>query len=424
MTSRYGVLGLTVTVTIAAACGGSDATSGLFDASAGGSSNQGGSTSTGGSVSAGGSISAGGASSVGGNGAGAMGGSAGGTTAKGGSGGSGTAGSNAGKGGSGTAGTGQGGSGTAGTGQGGSGTAGIGQGGSGTAGTGQGGSGTAGAPTCADCSSLSTACSMGVCSAGKCVAEPRAKGTVCSDGNACTGGDVCDGNGQCKSSTTISCTPATQCHTATCDPQTGSCTQANAANGTSCDDGNPATTGDMCTSGVCMGKGPVDDFRPRLIEVSTDAADYVIIRNEGTTAGNLGAYHLGFSSASNVPANYLDGYEFTMPSRTLQPQEQVILVEPEGMPKTGEIALTNNVWWWWGGAGVWLCKGPCGTASVVDAFWFGLLKVQPPTGLTFTPSIPGNQTGQAPHPTFLRKTFVGTPPAFLSTDWAQGQPTR
>jgi hypothetical protein len=56
---------------------------------------------------------------------------------------------------------------------------------------------------------------------------------------------VCDG---------VTCTASDQCHLAgTCDPAMGVCSNPVVANGTACDDGNPATTSDQCTNGVCGG---------------------------------------------------------------------------------------------------------------------------------------------------------------------------
>jgi hypothetical protein len=44
--------------------------------------------------------------------------------------------------------------------------------------------------------------------------------------------------------------------------------------------------------------------------------------------------------------------------------------------------------------------------------------------VTFLPGFPGDQGGQAPMPTFLRKGFGGLAPAFSSNDWAMGSMTR
>jgi hypothetical protein len=52
----------------------------------------------------------------------------------------------------------------------------------------------------------------------------------------------------------IVCAELDQCHIAgTCDPGTGICSNPPAADGTRCDDGNPATYLDGCTNGACSG---------------------------------------------------------------------------------------------------------------------------------------------------------------------------
>lgn len=52
----------------------------------------------------------------------------------------------------------------------------------------------------------------------------------------------------------VVCDPEGACTEAgVCDPADGSCSYANKADGTSCDDGNPATVNDVCTAGVCAG---------------------------------------------------------------------------------------------------------------------------------------------------------------------------
>ena len=79
---------------------------------------------------------------------------------------------------------------------------------------------------------------------------PRGAGTACDDGEAGTRDDACDGAGGCGG-TAFSCA-------------LGSCQASSTANGvdcdvvlsepgTSCDDGDPATSGDVCLDGTCSG---------------------------------------------------------------------------------------------------------------------------------------------------------------------------
>jgi len=90
------------------------------------------------------------------------------------------------------------------------------------------------------------ACGGGTCNGG----SP----TVCDDGNACNGVETCDSATGCQAGTPVVCTASDQCHVAgTCNPGTGLCSDPAAADGTTCDDGNAATDGDVCTAGVCAG---------------------------------------------------------------------------------------------------------------------------------------------------------------------------
>jgi RHS repeat-associated protein len=85
---------------------------------------------------------------------------------------------------------------------------------------------------------------------GSCAGQPD--GTSCSDLDACTTSDHCDD--EVCIGMAVSCTASDQCHTAgTCDPATGVCSNPAKADGTTCDDGNPATSSDQCTFGACAG---------------------------------------------------------------------------------------------------------------------------------------------------------------------------
>jgi hypothetical protein len=71
--------------------------------------------------------------------------------------------------------------------------------------------------------------------------------------NFCTQTDKCQ-SGVCNGSNPVICTASDQCHVAgTCDPELGTCSTPNAANGIGCNDGNPCTTGEACGGGVCTG---------------------------------------------------------------------------------------------------------------------------------------------------------------------------
>jgi hypothetical protein len=73
----------------------------------------------------------------------------------------------------------------------------------------------------------------------------------CDDGNVCTGFETCGGTA-CIEGMPLACGAATECSTPFCDPLSG-CGMAALGNGTPCDDGLDATTGDSCLDGVCWG---------------------------------------------------------------------------------------------------------------------------------------------------------------------------
>jgi hypothetical protein len=96
----------------------------------------------------------------------------------------------------------------------------------------------------------SDACHVaGVCNTGTgiCSNPNAANGTTCNDGNGCTQTDTCQ-SGTCSGANPVTCTALDQCHVAgVCSAATGTCSNPNKANGTACNDGN------ACTSGSCGG---------------------------------------------------------------------------------------------------------------------------------------------------------------------------
>ena len=83
-----------------------------------------------------------------------------------------------------------------------------------------------------------------------CQFELKPAGATCVDGDACTAGDACDAGGGCRGSP-VTC-PAGPCQVASCDPADG-CHLLPADDGAACDDGNPCTGPDQCTTGRCGG---------------------------------------------------------------------------------------------------------------------------------------------------------------------------
>lgn len=94
-------------------------------------------------------------------------------------------------------------------------------------------------------------------STGNCVYPDKADDTVCDDTDAATTDDkctagVCAGIDKCAG---VSCKASDVCHTAgECDKATGQCSNPNAADDTTCDDGDDDTNNDVCTAGVCAGE--------------------------------------------------------------------------------------------------------------------------------------------------------------------------
>jgi hypothetical protein len=109
--------------------------------------------------------------------------------------------------------------------------------------------------TSRDCSAVADQCNNPSCdeSLDACVPLPKSSIYSCSDTLGCTTSDHCNGQGQCIGTAKSCVTFNDQCNTGTCEEPLGTCVKVPLPNGTTCDDGNPATTGDVCTTGVCAG---------------------------------------------------------------------------------------------------------------------------------------------------------------------------
>jgi streptogramin lyase len=101
------------------------------------------------------------------------------------------------------------------------------------------------------------ACTTDTCVDSACVHATAPNGTTCSDGNPCTQTDTCQA-GACVGANQVVCAASDQCHVAgTCNTVTGICSNPNAPNGTTCNDGNPCTQTSTCQSGACVGANPI-----------------------------------------------------------------------------------------------------------------------------------------------------------------------
>jgi len=93
---------------------------------------------------------------------------------------------------------------------------------------------------------------------GTCSNPNKTDGTTCNDGNACTRTDRCNSNAVCVGSNPVVCTALDQCHVAgVCAPATGVCSNPNKPDGTTCNDSNACTLADTCQAGTCAGRNPV-----------------------------------------------------------------------------------------------------------------------------------------------------------------------
>ncbi|MBI3205013.1 MAG: hypothetical protein HYZ29_25980, partial [Myxococcales bacterium] len=116
------------------------------------------------------------------------------------------------------------------------------------------------------CAPLDQCHDAGTCNptTGACTNPAKPDGTACNDESACTQTDTCQA-GTCTGTNPVSCAPLDQCHDAgICNPTTGACTNPAKADGASCDDEDPCTTGEACSAGSCGGGSPtpVSDGNP------------------------------------------------------------------------------------------------------------------------------------------------------------------
>jgi hypothetical protein len=108
--------------------------------------------------------------------------------------------------------------------------------------------------TAVDCSGLDDTCRVGVCNAetGVCEGLPRNEGSTCDDSDLCTLGDLCV-SGTCTG-TAVDCSSLDDtCNVGTCNSLTGICEALPANEGGTCDDGDSCTENDVCSNGVCAG---------------------------------------------------------------------------------------------------------------------------------------------------------------------------
>lgn len=99
----------------------------------------------------------------------------------------------------------------------------------------------------------SNICTNDICNTSTGACENTNNSASCNDGNACTVNDVCAG-GICTSGTPFNCNDNNACTDDACNSATG-CFFVNDDSNT-CNDGNPNTTNDRCSNGICIGDTP------------------------------------------------------------------------------------------------------------------------------------------------------------------------
>src|SRR5260370_22279862 len=102
------------------------------------------------------------------------------------------------------------------------------------------------------CTALDQCHVAGVCDpeGGTCSNPDKADGSACADGDACTQSDTCQA-GVCTGMNPVVCTALDQCHVAgVCDPASGTCSNPGKADGSACADGDAYTQSASCKERV------------------------------------------------------------------------------------------------------------------------------------------------------------------------------
>lgn len=110
------------------------------------------------------------------------------------------------------------------------------------------------------CEPPATCFKEGVCQAGsgECAYEPQDSGTSCSDPTSCNGDEICDGAGTCNPGTPVTCDCENPCEAGRCEEGEGAeCVCDPVEDGTSCNDGNLCDGSNSCQDGECVDGNPV-----------------------------------------------------------------------------------------------------------------------------------------------------------------------
>jgi hypothetical protein len=171
-------------------------------------------------------------------------------------------------------------------------------------------------PVCAglsinNCSTPPTVCVFaGICDLfdGSCTFANRPNGFACNltTPGLCQSEGVCT-NGVCTSNPDTCTQDANPCTVAACAAGTGLCAQIPTLDGVGCNDGNPCTTDDICSTGTCV--GTLNDCLPSPRECLTVAApcaggfcDYMAKPDTTSCLAGLGECQAGFCVHTCVPS--------------------------------------------------------------------------------------------------------------------------
>ena len=280
-----------------------------------------------------------------------------------------------------------------------------------------------------DCTATGKKCLAGECSDLLCLPSST----------YCDGSDVkqCDSTGQ-NATTIDTCTSNEYCDDATaqCRPQVCSPNQpaCDGERATTCNaDGSgyaPGGTdcgamGQSCDGGACVacpsGRGPADELR--FIEMFIGTYDYIGIENRSGCPVDVGG--LLFSVRSSAAGNDLD---YTLPSRTLAPGEQVFISDSQGA-QTGDLVPPDNIYFTDATSdSAALCDGPCSSSTVLDYVVHeggGMASPALPGGVTFSPGpLTGITSANSETESFHRAAYAGSAPAFLASDWTVAATSR
>ncbi len=236
------------------------------------------------------------------------------------------------------------------------------------------------------CAPSAAPCTTSSCNPtnGQCQSSPVASGSACDDGDPCTSGDACSG-GACKGQP-VSCDDGDACTTDACGP-TG-CTHAPVAGcgvdpqcegklgGVACDDGDDATTADMCIAGKCRGyvvhRANGDALEIGHVgyhEVDYAAGKWFVVGSASPVWGGGSTYAIVDATNPTLPGIYqstIQGYLFRDLHGGFAVDSNAALWQFDGTGWTATSPLANALYATGFGSlfGVWSQANPAGQRTL------------------------------------------------------------